>query len=400
MSLRPADLRLAATVAALTVFGMVMISSVSVYPSNKITSMMVRLGRLEEPNNYFYLVRNMAHVALGLLTLWTVSRVPYRWFERHAKRLFFLTVGLLLAVLLFGQTYNGAKGWLNVPFLPFLLQPAEFLKIGAILYLAYFLKRRRQEMGDLKRGFFPFLAAMGAFVVPLALQPDFGTVLVIVPVAVMMYFLGGGNVKYLAAFAAAGALMGGSAYLMGKHEGDHDRGKLSYITDRIDNFFASNRAAIAAKTINYQTEQGLVAIGSGGFWGLGFGKSVQKYGYLPEAEGDFIFSIAAEELGFVGVCAIMGAILFLAWRGLEVARRAEDPFARYVAAGVSAWVFWQAFVNVGVNLNVVPLTGMTLPFISYGGSSLLALMAGMGIVLNISRETPSPEASYHARRLA
>lgn len=398
MSGRSVDLRLLSVVLAMTVLGMVMISSVSVYPSNKITSMMVKLGRLDEPNNYFYLLRNMAHVAIGFTVLGIVSRTPYRWFERHAKRIFFLAVGLLLVVLLFGQTYNGAKGWLSVPFLPFLLQPAEFLKIGAILYLSYFLKRRRQDMGDLHRGFLPFLAAMGAFVLPLALQPDFGTILIVAPVGVLLYFLGGGNAKYLAVFAAACAILGGGAYLMGKHHGPDDRTKLSYITDRIDNFFSSNREAIKAKTINYQTEQGLIAIGSGGFWGLGFGKSVQKYGYLPEAEGDFIFSIAAEELGFVGVCAIVGAILFLTWRGLEIARRAEDPFARYVAAGVTAWIFLQSFVNIGVNLNVVPLTGMTLPFISYGGSSLVALMVAVGILLNISREAPAA-VSYHARRL-
>ncbi len=398
MSNRSVDLRLLSVVLALTVLGMVMISSVSVYPSNKITSMMVKLGRLEEPNNYFYLLRNMAHVAIGFTVLAVVSRTPYRWFERHAKRIFFLAIGLLLAVLLFGQTYNGAKGWLNVPFLPFLLQPAEFLKVAVVLYLSYFLKRRRQDMGDLHRGFLPYLAAMGAFIVPLALQPDFGTILIVAPVAVLLYFLGGGNAKYLAVFAGACAVLGAGAYALGMHDGPHDRTKLSYITDRVDNFFSSNREAIKAKTINYQTEQGLIAIGSGGFWGLGFGKSVQKYGYLPEAEGDFIFSIAAEELGFVGVCAIVGAMLFLTWRGLEIARRAEDPFARYVASGVTAWIFLQSFVNIGVNLNVVPMTGMTLPFISYGGSSLVALMVGVGILLNISREAPAA-VSYHARRL-
>ncbi len=389
--------RILAAVLALVVFGLVMVSSVSVYPSNRITSLMVRMGKLDEPNNHFYLVRSMGSVAVALAVLFAAARIPYRVFERHARRVFGAAVALLVLVLLFGQKYNGTTGWINVPFLPFLLQPAEFLKVAAIVYFAHFLKARRAVLPDLRQGFVPFLAVMAAFVVPLALQPDFGTVLILAPVSALMFFLAGGNIRHLGLLVAACAVLGGGVYALGRHHGPDDRNKLSYVTDRVDNFFASNREAIKNRTINYQTEQGLVAIGSGGFWGLGFGKSVQKYGYLPEVQGDFVFSVVAEELGFVGVCALVGAYLFLAWRGLAVSRRCQEPFARLLSAGVSVWVFTQAYVNMGVNLNVVPLTGVTLPFVSYGGSSLVALALAAGMLLNVAKESPEP-AAYLSRR--
>ncbi|MDD5376484.1 MAG: FtsW/RodA/SpoVE family cell cycle protein, partial [Candidatus Gracilibacteria bacterium] len=172
---------------------------------------------------------------------------------------------------------------------------------------------------------------------------------------------------------------------LGKHSAPTDRNSFSYITDRVDNFLADNRNAIQNKTINFQTEQGLIAIGSGGFFGLGFGKSVQKFGYLPEVEGDFIFSVISEELGFIGVLFLVSLYLYIGWRGFLIAEATEDTFGKYVATGITTLLLSQAFINIGVNLNILPLTGITLPFISYGGSSLLSLMLSMGVLLNISR---------------
>lgn len=176
-----------------------------------------------------------------------------------------------------------------------------------------------------------------------------------------------------------------SIYGLGKHSDPTDRNSFSYITDRVDNFLADNQNAIQNKTINFQTEQGLIAIGSGGFFGLGFGKSIQKFGYLPEVEGDFIFSVISEELGFLGVLFLVSLYLYIGWRGFLIAEATADLFGKYVATGITTLILSQAFINIGVNLNILPLTGITLPFISYGGSSLLSLMLAIGVLLNISR---------------
>jgi len=283
-------------VLSLVVFGMIMISSVSVYPSFKVTSLMVNKGLLDEANNYFYLVKTLAHVFLSFFLFAFIVKTPYSFFERYAKHIFIAGVLSLVLVLFIGTTYNGAKGWINVPFLPFSLQPMEFMKFGLIIYLAYFLKKRHSKITDFFNGFLPYMFNFGIIVFLLILQPDFGSILICAPLVVAMFFVGGGNAKHLLASFGIFLVFALSIYGLGKHNSPDDRNSLSYITDRVDNFLADNQTAIKNKSINYQTEQGLIAIGSGGFFGLGFGKSIQKFGYLPEVEGDFIFSVIAEEL--------------------------------------------------------------------------------------------------------
>lgn len=269
---------------SLVIFGMIMISSVSVYPSFKVTSLMVAKGALSDPNNYFYLLKNITHVILGFILFAVVVKTPYTIFEKYAKQIFIAGLLSLVLVLFIGVTYNGARGWINVPFLPFSLQPVEFMKFGLIVYLAHFLKRRQSQMSNLENGFIPYMANFVFVIFLLILQPDFGSILILTPIVVIMFFVGGGNVKHLMASALIFFVFAISIYGLGKHKDDSDRGSLSYITDRVDNFLADNQTAIQNKTINFQTEQGLIAIGSGGFFGLGFGKSIQKFGYLPEVE--------------------------------------------------------------------------------------------------------------------
>lgn len=219
----------------------------------------------------------------------------------------------------------------------------------------------------------------------LILQPDFGSILVLTPIVVILFFVGGGNIKHLFASFLVFMVFALSIYGMGKHTGTTDRNSLSYITDRIDNFLSDNQSAIENKSINFQTEQGLIAIGSGGFFGLGFGNSIQKFGYLPEVEGDFIFSVIAEELGFIGILFLVSLFVYIGYRGFVIAQATDDLFGKYVATGIASLILVQSFINMGVNLNIVPLTGITLPFVSYGGSSLLSLLLSIGILLNISR---------------
>lgn len=184
-------------VLSLVVFGMIMISSVSVYPSFKVTSLMVTKGVLSEPNNYFYLLKNITHVFLSFFLFAIIVKTPYSFFEKYAKHIFIAGIFSLVLVLFIGTTYNGAKGWINVPFLPFSLQPVEFVKFGLIIYLAYFLKKRRSQIADFYNGFLPYMFNFGIIMLLLILQPDFGSILICTPLVVTMFFVGGGNVKHL-----------------------------------------------------------------------------------------------------------------------------------------------------------------------------------------------------------
>jgi len=372
-------------VLSLVVFGMIMISSVSVYSSFKVTSLMSRESFFQDFPNSFFVLKSLAHFAIGLLLFAITVKTPYSFFERYAKHIFITWILALVLVLFIWTTYNGARWWINVPFLPFSLQPVEFMKFGLIIYLAYFLKKRHSQISDLFNGFLPYMFIFGIVMFLLILQPDFWSILICTPIVIAMFFVGWGNIKNLLASGWVFLIFALSIYGLGKHDTPSDRNSFSYITNRVDNFLADNKNAIQNKTINFQTEQGLIAIGSGGFFGLGFGKSVQKFGYLPEVEGDFIFSVIAEELGFIWVLVLVSLYLYIGWRGFLIAESTEDLFGKYVATGITTLLLTQSFINIGVNLNILPLTGITLPFISYGGSSLLSLMLSIAVLLNISR---------------
>ncbi|MBP9779816.1 cell division protein FtsW [Candidatus Gracilibacteria bacterium] len=389
MQKKSIDHTLAFLVLGLVIFGMIMISSVSVYSSFKITSLQVSRGDLEEAHNYFYLLRNMLHVGISIAALVIFSKIPYSFYEKNAKNIFFSCLFLLFIVLFIGTKLNGARGWIDIPGVPFSLQPVEFMKIGLILFLASYMKRFRMKMGEFEEGFLPFFGIVGMVFLLLIFQPDFGSILIIAPVAISLYFIGGGNIRYIGVSLLVCVVGAGAVYSIGKLSGEEGNGNsLSYISQRIDNFVRDSKAIIEKSNPDgkdYQIKQGLIAIGSAGFFGLGFGKSVQKWGYLPEVQGDFIFSVITEELGFLGAFVLLLLYLFIAHRGFTIARSVKDPFGQYVASGITILIIVQACINIGVNLNVVPLTGVTLPFISYGGSSILSLMVAVGILLSISR---------------
>nr|MDD3719812.1 putative peptidoglycan glycosyltransferase FtsW [Candidatus Gracilibacteria bacterium] len=393
------DYKLFFAVILLVIFGMIMISSVSVYPSFKVTNNMVKLGLLDSPYNYFYVIRNIVHVVISLTLLGILVKVPYTFFEKNARYIFFGSLALLVVVLLMGVTFKGARGWISIPGIPFTIQPTEFLKFGFIIYLAYFFKKYNHTLHTFNEGFLPFLFILGSVIFLVALQPDFGTIMLLAPVATLMFFVAGANVKYILMLILSGFLLIFSVYSFGSY--DKVTGKnlnsLGYITQRIDNFLSDEKTSIENKTINYQTEQAIIAIGSGGFGGLGFGQSIQKFGYLPEVQGDFIFSVIVEELGFFGAFILVSMYIFIGYRGAYIALRSTDLFARFTAVGMSSRFLMQAFVNIGVNLNIVPLTGITLPFISYGGSSLITSIMGLSILLNISRYIENKESLFKTR---
>ncbi len=369
---RRLDFLLAGVTVVLTFFGLAMISSVSVFESFQLTQHMVNQGLRETTSNSFYLLRSSIHVFIGIMAMLFTMVIPYRTWEKLALPLF----GIVLLMLLFlflpgiGNEYGTARSWLYI--FGFSLQPSEFLKPTLIFYMAVWLQKREQLVGTFKEGFLPFVVLLSLSTILVAVQPDLGSFLVLSAIAGTMFFIAGGNILHMLLGGAIAGIMGLPIIL---NEG--------YIRNRFHAFLSPDDPAIS-ETIGFQIKQALIAIGSGGFFGLGYGKSIQKFGYLPEVQADTIFAAMAEELGFMRLMIIVGMFAIFVWRGYRIALSAPDRFGFLVATGITTWIAIQALLNIAVNLSLFPLTGLTLPFISYGGSSLLSLLMSVGILLNIS----------------
>lgn len=378
--LRRIDLLLFGIVAVLVLFGLAMIASVSVFESYQITQRLVAQGLREETSNSFYLLRSFIHVMIGFGAMGFIMLIPYHFWERLAMPLFLVTLILLLAVFMPGISadYGTAHSWLRVG--PFSLQPSEFLKLTLIFYLALWLQKREQLISTWKEGFIPFALLLSLSTVLVAMQPDLGSFLVLTSIAVSMFFVAGGNIFHVILGGALAGIMGLPLIL-----------QQAYVKNRFRAFLTPNDPSIS-ETIGFQIKQALIAIGSGGFFGLGYGKSIQKFGYLPEVQSDTVFAAMAEELGFMRLMIILGMYTVFVYRGYTVASEAPDRFGFLVAVGVTTWVAFQTLLNIAVNLSLFPLTGITLPFISYGGSSLLSLMIATGVLLNISMHSTKASA--------
>jgi len=380
------DIPLAIVIFCLVVFGIIMISSVSVYESFQLTNSMVAQGLRDEPSNSFYLWRHLLR-ALASIPLWIFAiYFPLKFWKKAALPFFVITILLLVALFLpgIGANYGTSTSWINLPFLPS-VQPAELTKLSLIFYLAVWMEKRQELVRSFQYGFIPFTILLSSVVILLAMQPDFGSVLVISVIAATMFFAAGGSPLHIMGGALMAAAM---AYpiIMSKE----------YIRNRFLTFL---NPELDPLNIGFQIKQALIAIGSGGLFGVGFGKSIQKFGYLPEVQGDTIFAAAAEELGFVRISFLILAYLFIAYRGYKIAGEAQDRFSMLIATGITSWFVFQAIINMGVNLAILPLTGLTLPFVSYGGSSLLVNMLAAGILLNISRYAETGANFAHRRRI-
>ncbi len=382
------DLLLLGITVVLTLFGLAMIASVSVFESYQLTLRLTGVG-----SNSFYLWRTFAHVTIGLSVMLVMAAIPYRLWERHARLLFLGTVVLLMLVFIPGLKPGGAQtsnSWINLWF--FTVQPTEILKLTLIFYLAVWLQKREQLIGTFREGFVPFVTLLMISTLLVALQPDLGSFFVLSAIAGVMFLIaGGGFIHFLAGATLAGTF--GLPIILQKE----------YVRLRFTAFLAvllhPDDVEVKSKiceTAGYQICQALIAIGSGRFFGVGYGKSVQKFGYLPEVQGDMIFSVMAEELGFLRLLIVLGMYGILVYRGYTIARNAPDRFGFLVAAGITTWIGVQTLVNIMVNIGVFPLTGITLPFISYGGSSLITLLGAVGVLLNISMH--STEEASLARR--
>lgn len=378
------DLLLFGIVTVLVLFGLAMIASVSVFESYQITQRLVAQGLRENTSNSFYLLRSFLHVIIGFGAMFFTMVIPYRLWERLAMPLFLATLILLLMVFLPGISadYGTAHSWLRLG--PFSLQPSEFLKMTLIFYMALWLQKREQLIGTWKEGFIPFAILLSLSTILVAMQPDLGSFLVLTSIAVVMFFVAGGNIFHVILGGAIAAVMGLPIIL-----------QKQYIKNRFRAFLSPDDPSIS-ETIGFQIKQALIAIGSGGFFGLGYGKSIQKFGYLPEVQSDTIFAAMAEELGFMRLMIILSMYAIFVHRGYRTALEAPDRFGFLVATGVTTWVAAQTLLNIAVNLSLFPLTGITMPFISYGGSSLVSLLLATGILLNISMH--STEAASVERK--
>ncbi len=319
-------------------------------------------------------IKQMAFAVAGLLLLMAVALTPTNWLSRPWPLWIGLGVLMLAMVAVFGRTINGAKSW--IPLGPVNLQPSEMCKPLLIVALAGFLRFHRQI--DSPKTLFVCLGITGLFFFPILIQPDFGTAMVFVPVVAAMVWAAGGNRLYMALIGAAGLISLPLAYLGGMLKAHQSR--------RIDIFLSSLTGDIADQTGDgYHMMQSMTAVGGGGVFGQGFGQGSQsQLSFLPERHTDFIFSVIAEETGLVGVAICMAIFFWMLWRMLAVARATREPYARLVVVGVAVMFFAQFVINVGMVCGAMPITGLTLPFVSYGGSSLWTAFVSLGLVANVA----------------
>lgn len=330
-------------------------------------------------NDSLYLTkRQVMWAGLGILSMLFFMNVHYsilkKWFIP-----FFLVTSIMLIIVLFEEPINGARRWIHIG--SFNIQPSEFAKLAIILYLASIIQKKGERFRNFQNGLLPVLVIVGFLSVLIFMQPDLGTMLIFVSCALVVIIVGGANLKhlfYLFISAAAAIAVFMSIYLIAVSPDNYSY-RIGRITSYLDPWGDPQNTG-------YQLIQSLYALGHGGLTGAGLGQSIQKLHYLPEAYNDFIFAIIGEEFGFVGTTLFILFYLCLIWRGLIVSLRCPDPYGTLVGAGIVSLFGFQAIVNIGAATGVLPITGAPLPFISYGGSSLLVSMMGVGILLSISRE--------------
>lgn len=315
-------------------------------------------------------------VLAGIGVMLVMSRVDYHWLERWSKPMLVIALGMLLYVLFEGTKLKGATRWLSLG--PVSFQPSEFAKFALVMHLGVMLADKRSYIDDFKFAFLPMMFWIALTCGLVALQPNMSTASVIFMVAMGTLFVGRVNLKqfgavFLAGLAAAVAYGLSAPYRM--------RRVMAFVSLHSS---GADTAAAAATAANYQLNQGLLAFGSGGIFGVGPGQSRQSL-FIPEAYGDFIFAIIGEEYGFIGTLAILGVFGLIIWRGLLIARQAPDDLARSVATGVTLILGAYAAINACVTTGLLPTTGLPMPFVSYGGSSVLFSAAAVGVLLNISR---------------
>lgn len=325
----------------------------------------------ETGDAHYYLKRQLFAAVVGLGVMLVTMKVDYGLYKRVAKLGVFVAYVLLVLVLVIGREVYGSKRWINLGVIN--LQASEVAKLALINFTAAWCSVKREEIKFFWKGFFPPLVLAGGAFLLIMLEPDFGTSIAIMLDVLLVLFAGGARFRHfvgigLAAVPAFAALIYAEPY-------------------RMERIFAFIDPWADPADSGWNIIQSLLAIGSGGLFGLGLGNSRQKYFYLPERHTDFIFAVLAEELGFAGSAVVLLLFLIFVWRGIRIALLAPDIYGSLLAVGITGMVGMQALLNIGVVSGSLPVTGITLPFLSYGGSSLVITLAGVGVLLNISQAT-------------
>lgn len=313
------------------------------------------------------LVQHLRNMAVGAVVFSVMMLIDYRIWRRFAVLLLLITIATLIAVLIFSDQVFGARR----SFIGGSYQPGELAELTVVIYMSAWLSSKNRKVDSFWNGLVPFAILLGIIGGLVVLQPDLSTAVTIFIVAGVMYFLAGANLTYLGAILG---VMGVGGYIVSQ--------SLSYAQDRLSSFTAG---LTDLSQTGYHAQQALIAFLNGGWTGLGLGQGRQKFGFLPAPHTDSIFAVIGEELGVIGASFVVLLFIVLVFRGLQIARRAHEPFGMLLAAGVTLWIITKALLNIAVMLSLVPPTGVALPFISFGGSSLVVIMAGAGLLLSIAR---------------
>lgn len=357
------DYKIALTAIGLSLFGLVMIAS---------SSVVVAYEKYNGANDYYFVYHQAVALIIGIAVMLFFSNVDYHKYKKMSLGLIITTIILLLVVFLpgIGTEAKGAHRWINLGIAPF--QPSEFAKIAFIIYLSAWLESRRSALGTLKSSFLPFLTMLLVISGLIIMEPDLGTLSIIILTSMVIFFGAGAP---LWNFASLGGFLLAVFAVFVRLE--------PYRWSRFLTFLNPSSETLGR---GYHINQAFIAVSQGGLWGLGFGNSIQKMRYLPEPHTDSIFAITAEELGFFRSALVIAAYIYLFALGMKISKRAPDMFGQLLALGLTASLLIQALINLAAMLGLLPLTGVTLPFISYGGSSLVISFIQIGILLNISRQ--------------
>ena len=356
----PIDFTLLITILLLLSIGLIMLLSAS-SPS----------ALSESGNSYSYFFRQAIFAVAGLFMMWVISNIDYRFYQKYYKLAYIIAFLLLLAVPLVGTEVNGAKRWINITE-SFSFQPSEMAKLLMIIFYAGILVKNRDELNKYGKGFFKHIIMVAPIIVLLLIEPHFSASMIIIGIVAIMMIVAGCKFWH---FLVSGLVVGVPGII----------GLILLEPYRLQRVTTFLNPWSDPTGDGWQVIQSLYAIGSGGLFGAGLGESKQKYLYIPEPHNDFIFSILAEELGFIGCAVVIILFAIFIWRGILIAMKSPDMFGSLIAIGITAQVAIQVIINIAVVTSSMPATGMPLPFFSYGGTSLFILLCEMGVLLNISK---------------
>ncbi len=347
----------------------VMISLGVLFGSMMVFSSSVIMADVRWASPYMFFLKQLIWVAAGFVAMCiTAFVIDYKFYQKYSKAIYFMALAAVIAVLIVGVSRGGAKRWFNFGF--FTIQPSEVAKIAMVIITADFIERKKELIAEWKGLIAPIVFLL-AVLLPIAVEPDLGTPVLIAAVCFAMLFCAGIKIQAVLALASGGMLLIAEEIIRKPY-------RLARFRDYLDSFINIDAAS-------YQVKQSLYALGSGGFFGKGLGKSEMKLMYLPEAHTDFIFPIVGEELGFLGAAAVIAFFMFLFFKGIKISKNAPDTFAQYLALGITFLLVFQAIINLSVATGVFPAKGLPLPFISFGGTSLVISMAVAGMLVNLSQ---------------